>query len=96
MELRIADMLTADDDLVTELVGEADLDLAAAAGARWALEVLTNQLKFGAVWVLGHTERWINGRETGTLLKHEVATNILPVDVVLVDFNDGFTSEIGR
>jgi len=94
MELIITDMLAFDDDLVTILVGKANLDLVTATRARWALEVITNQLKFGTVRVLGHTENWINSCEVGTLLKYEVATNILPVHVILIYFNDGFASVI--
>jgi hypothetical protein len=46
------------------------------------------------VRILGHTEYWINSCDAGTLLKNEVATNILPVHVILIYFNDGFASVI--
>lgn len=88
-------MLATNDNLIAILVREANSNLTAAAWAWWTFEVLTLQNQLRSVWILGHTVDWVARDNSGTLLKHEVAADVLPVDVVLVYLDDGIASVIG-
>lgn len=46
------------------------------------------------MWVLCDTKGWVNCSNSGTSLKLEISSNILPVDIILADFNDSFTSVV--
>lgn len=47
------------------------------------------------MWVLCDTKSWVNSSNSGTSLKLEISSNILPVDIILADFNNSFTSVVG-
>jgi len=89
-------MFPTDDDLVSIFICESHLYLTASTWSWWALKVLTNQFNFGIVWVLSYTVSWINSCDSSSFLKHDVTAHVLPIDIILVDFNDGFTSKVGR
>lgn len=91
----VADMLATDDNLISIFVGESDFDLTASSWTWWALELFTNQFEFGSVGIFGDTKFGIAIGDSCTSLKHKVPANILPIYIILLHFNDGFTSVVG-
>jgi len=85
--------VTLDDDSITLLVGESNLDVRAVSS--WAGEVLTIEIEIRSLRVLGYTIDWADSSDSWTIIESEVSSNILPVLIVLVDLDGGLTSVLG-
>jgi hypothetical protein len=82
--------MTLDDNSVTILIGESDFDVRAVI--TWAGKVVTFDIESGSFRILGYTISWINRCDFWTIIENEISTNVLPVLIVLVDFNNSLTS----
>ena len=80
-------------DSITVLVGESDLDVRAVTS--WAGKVLTLDVEGSSLRVLGYTIGWVDRGDSWAVVESEISSNILPVLFVLVNFNDGFTRVLG-
>jgi hypothetical protein len=85
--------VSLNNDSITVLVGESNLNVRAVTS--WAGEVLTLDVEGSSLWVLGYTIGWVDRGDSWAVVESEVSTNVLPVLIVLVDFNDGITSVLG-
>jgi hypothetical protein len=75
---------------ITVLVGESNLDMRAVIS--WAGKILTFDVESGSFRVLGYTIGWVDRGDSWTIVESKISTNVLPVLIVMLDFNHGVTS----
>jgi hypothetical protein len=78
---------------ISILVCESNFDVRTVSC--WASEVFTLDFKIGSLGVLGDTICWFNMSNSWTIVESEISTNVLPVLIILVDFNGSITCIFG-